>query len=76
MFHWRRKWQLTPVFLPGELYGQYKKAKVMTLEDWPLILEDVQYATREEQRAIMNSPRKDEAAGLKQNLCSSGFFWW
>jgi len=48
----------------------------MTLEDEPLILEGVQYATREEQRAIMNSPRKDEAAGLKQNLCSSGFFWW
>ena len=52
------------------------KRQVMTLEDEPLILEGVKYATREEQRDIMNSPRKNEAAGLKQNLCSSGCFWW
>ena len=22
LMHWRRKWQLTPVFLPGESHGQ------------------------------------------------------
>ena len=27
MVHWRRKWQPTPVFLPGEPHEQYEKAK-------------------------------------------------
>ena len=38
----------------------------MTLEDEPLRLEGVQYATRGEWRAITNSSRKKEAAGPKQ----------
>ena len=38
----------------------------MTLEDEPSTLEGVQYATGEEQRAITNSSRKNEAAGQKQ----------
>ena len=25
--HWRRKWQPTPVFFPGELHEQYDKVK-------------------------------------------------
>ena len=32
--------------------------------------EGVQYATGEEQRAVTNSSRKNEAAGLKQKECS------
>ena len=36
----------------------------------PLRLEDVQYATREEQRAVTNSSRKNEVAGTKQKRCS------
>ena len=39
---WRRKWQPTPVFLPGEFHGQrslvscifYRVAKSQTLSDW------------------------------------------
>ena len=37
----------------------------MTLEDEPSKLEGIQYVTGEEQRAIANSSRKNEAAGLK-----------
>ena len=43
-----------------------KRQKGMTLEDEPSTLEGVQYATGEEQRAITNSSRKNEAAGQKQ----------
>ena len=43
-----------------------KRQKDMTLEDEPLRLEGVQYATRGEWRAITNSSRKKEAAGPKQ----------
>ena len=39
----------------------------MTPEDKPLRLEGVQYATGEEQRAITNSSRKNEAAGQSKN---------
>ena len=43
-----------------------KRQRDMTPEDKPLRLEGVQYATGEEQRAITNSSRKNEAAGPKQ----------
>ena len=64
--HWRRKWQSTPAFLPGEPHEQYEKEEDMTLEDEPLRLEGVQYATGEEWREITNSSRKNEAAGPKK----------
>ena len=38
----------------------------MTLKDEPPRSEGVQYATEEEQRAIANSSRKNEATGQKQ----------
>ena len=47
-----------------------KKQKYMTLEDEPLWSEDVQYATGEEQRAIINSSRKNGVAGSKWKCCS------
>ena len=45
-----------------------KRQKYMKPEDKPLLprSEDVQYATGEEQKAINNNSRKDEAAGPKQ----------
>ena len=46
-----------------------KRQKDKTPEDKPLRLEGVQYATGEEQRAITNSSRKNEAAGPKQKRC-------
>ena len=46
-----------------------KRQKDMTLKDEPSRLEDVQCATGQEQRAITNSSRKNEAAGPKQKQC-------
>ena len=43
----------------------------MMLENEPPRLEGVQYVTGEEQRAITNSPKKNEAAGLKQKWCDA-----
>ena len=42
-----------------------KRQKDMTPEDKPPWLEGVQYATREEQRVITNSSRKNETGGPK-----------
>ena len=42
-----------------------EKKKDMTLEDEPLRLEGVHYATGEDWRAIANSFRKNEEAGPK-----------
>ena len=42
----------------------------MTPEDEPPKWEAVQYGPGEEWRAITNSFRKNEAAGLKQKRCS------
>ena len=47
-----------------------KRQKDMTLEDELPRLEGIQYATGEEQRAIMNSSRKNETFGIKQKQCS------
>ena len=46
-----------------------KRQKYMTLEDEPPRLKGVQYATGEEQKAITNSSRKNEADGPKQKHC-------
>ena len=43
-----------------------KRQKDKTPEDKPLRLEGVQYATGEEQRAITNSSRKNEATRPKR----------
>ena len=42
-----------------------KRQKDTTLEDGPPESEDIRYATREEQRAITSSSRKNEVAGPK-----------
>ena len=48
-----------------------KGQKYMTLEGELPRLEGVQYATREEKRAITNSSRKNEATGPNQKQCSA-----
>ena len=48
------------------LMNSTKRRKDLIPEDEPPKLEGVQYATGEEQRAITNSSRKNEAAGQKQ----------
>ena len=47
-----------------------ERQKDMTPEAEPPRSESVQYATGEEQRAITNISRKNEAAGPKWNRCS------
>ena len=47
-----------------------KRQKDMTIENEPPMLKDVQYVTGEEQRAITNSSRKNEAVGPKWKRCS------
>ena len=66
MVHWRRKWQPTPVFLPGKPHKQYEKAKRFDTWRWIPKSEGVQYTTGKEQRAITNSSRKNEAIGWNQ----------
>ena len=69
MTHWRREWQITPVIL---LQEQHKKAKRYDtkIRAPPQKKEGVQH--REEQRAITNSSRKNEAAGPKWKQRSVG----
>ena len=47
-----------------------KRQKAMTLEDEPLRLEGVQYTIGEDQTAITNNFRKNEAARPKWKRCS------
>ena len=67
---WRRKWQPTPVFLPGESHNSMKRQKDTTPEEESSRLEGVQYATGEERRAVVNSSSKNKMAGPKLNRCS------
>ena len=48
-----------------------RNQKDMVLEDEPRRLEGVQYTTGEEERAITNSSRKNEATGPNQKQCSA-----
>ena len=65
-----RKWQHILVFLPGESYEQYEKAKRYDTRRSSHRSGGGQYATEEEWRAITNSSRKNEAAGPKWKRCS------
>ena len=56
MVHWRKKWQPTPVFLPGEPHEQYEKAKRYEALDEKHKSEGVQHATGEERKAILIAP--------------------
>ena len=57
MVYWRREWQTTSVFLPGESHEQYEKAKRYDMKDKLPRSGGAQYATGEEWR---NSSRKNE----------------
>ena len=59
------KRQTTPVFLSEEPHGHYEKTKRYDTGRRASRLEGVQYVTREEQRAITNSSRKNKVAGPK-----------
>jgi len=60
--HWRREWQTTSGFLPGEPHEQYE----MAMEDALPRSVGTQYATGEEWR---NNSRNNEEAEPKQKQC-------
>ena len=70
--HWRRGWQKKTLQYSccKNPMNSIKRQKNMTLEDEPLQVWSVQYATGEEQRAIAKSSRKNEEAGPKQKWLS------
>ena len=68
--NWRKEWQTTPLFLPGEPHGQYEKAKRYDTRRWAPRLEGVQYAVEEEWGEITNSSRKNETAEPRLKRCS------
>ena len=57
MVHWRREWQTTSVFLPGEPTNNMKRQKDRTLENELPRLVGAQYATGDQWR---NNSRKNE----------------
>ena len=57
----------TPVFLPQESHEQYEKAKDMTPEVKPPRSEGVQYATVEEQKAILAPERRRRLGESRTN---------
>ena len=66
--HWRRERQPTPVPVPGDPLDSMKRQKDMTPEDEPPILEGVQHATREEQRASLSiTPETAKWLGRRGN---------
>ena len=71
MVHWRRKWQLTPIFLPEEPYEQYEKSKRYdnTEKSTPQVRRCPIFYL-EVQRATANSSIKKKAAGPKWKQCS------
>ena len=71
VIHWRREWQTTPVFFLWEPMSSMKRQKDMTLEDEPPRWEGVQYAPGEEQRALSNTSRQNEATRPKLKWRSS-----
>ena len=70
VIHWRRKWQPTPVSLPGENNEQHEKGKKdMISENEPpghFATGSAQFTTGEEQRGINNSSAKNEVDWPKQ----------
>ena len=63
---WRRKWQPTPVFLPGEPHEQYEKAKRYEALDEKHKSEGVQHATGEERKAILIAPGRMKWLGQRK----------
>ena len=70
VIHRRSERQTTPVFLSWEPHENHDKAKRYDSGRWATSRsEGVQYVTGDEQKAITNSSRKNEAAGPKWKQC-------
>ena len=67
VFHWRKEWQATPVFLPQEPQEQYEKPKIYDTRRWAPQVRRCPICSWEELR---NSSRKNEVVGPKEKWCS------
>ena len=63
--HWRRKWQPTPVFLPGESQGQ---GSLVGCCLWGRTESDTTEVTWQQQQLIKNLPAMQETRGLIPGL--------
>ena len=63
MVHWRREWQTTSVFLPGEPHEHYERENDRTLKDELPRSVGTQYATGDQWR---NNSRENEGMEPKQ----------
>ena len=63
MVHWRREWQTTSVFLPGEPHEHYERENDRTLKDELPRSVGAQYATGDQWR---NNSRENEGMEPKQ----------
>jgi len=67
VIHWRREWQITPVFLLWEPHEQYEKAKRYDTGRWASRSESVQYATGESGGQSLIAPERMKQLGQGGN---------
>ena len=66
--HWRRKWQPSPVFLPGEFRGQ---RRLVGYSPWGLTESDTTKATQQQQQQAFNTCYHDLVKiTIYKELCS------
>jgi len=56
--HWRRKWQPTPVFLPGESQG---RGSLVCCYLWGCTESDITEATEQQEQNAFGSPRMNSS---------------
>ena len=65
--HWRRKWQPTPVFLPGESQGWWG---LVGCRLWGLTESDTTEATQQQQQCSLEDIRMSSGCGARQAACA------
>ena len=59
-FPWRRKWQPTPVFLPGKSHGQMR---LIVLQSMALLKSQTDLVTKQQQKNVLGRGGKEGLAG-------------
>ena len=67
--HWRRKWQPTPVFLPGESQG---RRSLVSCRLWGCTELDTTEATWQQQSSLLPNPADDEQEAELLSECGLG----
>ena len=66
--HWRRKWQPTPVFLPGESQGQ---RSLVGCRLWSRTESDTTEATQQQQQQAVSNPKGNSSHS--ENRCYKSY---